>query len=66
VAAPGVAEVAKPSGPPWLASYAGVVVVCVVVWALSSLASGEWIYFWPGWMLIPLVLGMVGRRGRKR
>ncbi|MFI7598476.1 DUF1707 domain-containing protein [Actinoplanes sp. NPDC049681] len=67
VGAPGAAEVPKPSGPPWVASYAGVVVICIIVWALSSLASGEWIYFWPGWMLIPLVLGIMGRRtGRRR
>lgn len=67
VAAPGTAEVPGRSGPPWLASYAGVVVVCVVVWAMSSLASGEWIYFWPGWMLIPMIFGIIGRRtGRRR
>ncbi|MEV4638276.1 DUF1707 domain-containing protein [Actinoplanes sp. NPDC049548] len=62
----GMEEMRKPSGPPWLASYAGVVVVCVIVWALSSLASGEFIYFWPGWMLIPLVFGVIGRRASRR
>ncbi|MEU4158777.1 DUF1707 domain-containing protein [Actinoplanes sp. NPDC026670] len=37
----------------------GVFLVCVVVWAMSSLGSGEWHYFWPGWVLIPVVFGLV-------
>ncbi|PRY20345.1 hypothetical protein [Pseudosporangium ferrugineum] len=49
-----------------MAFYAGVVVLCVVVWALSSLGSGEWIYFWPGWMFIPLVLGLIGRAASRK
>ncbi|MEV4705921.1 DUF1707 domain-containing protein [Actinoplanes sp. NPDC049316] len=62
-----VGEMRKPGGPPWLASYGGVVLVCVIVWAMSSIASGQWIYFWPGWMLIPLVLGLIRRMtGRDR
>lgn len=37
----------------------GVFVVCVVIWAMSSLGSGEWHYFWPGWVLIPVVWALV-------
>jgi hypothetical protein len=63
---PAVGEVHKPGGPPWVASYAGVVIVCVIIWAISCLATGDWIYPWPLWMLIPLVLGIVGRLGGRR
>jgi hypothetical protein len=57
----------KRGGAPFVASYGGVVLVCVIIWAMSSLASGEWVYFWPGWMLIPLVFGLIGRfAGRNR
>ncbi|MEV6601246.1 DUF1707 domain-containing protein [Actinoplanes sp. NPDC051346] len=56
----------KADGAPWVSSYGGVVLVCVVVWAMSSMASGHWQYFWPGWMLIPLIFGIIGRStGRK-
>ncbi|UQU64152.1 DUF1707 domain-containing protein [Couchioplanes caeruleus] len=66
-AGPEAGEMRRPGGPPWLASYGGVVLVCVIVWALSSMASGQWIYFWPGWMLIPLVFGVIRRMtGRDR
>src|SRR5690349_1984853 len=54
-------EMRKPGGPPFLASYGGVVVVCVVIWAMSCLASGEFRYPWPAWMLIPLIFGIIGR-----
>jgi len=63
---PAIGEMQGPSGPPWVASYAGVVVVCVIIWAISCLASGDWIYPWPLWMLIPLVFGIVGRMGGRR
>ncbi len=57
----------EPSSRQWVTGYAGVVVVCVLIWALTSLSSGEWRYFWPGWMLIPLVWGAVGHfRGHGR
>jgi hypothetical protein len=36
-----------------------VFVVCTVVWAMSSLGSGEWHYFWPGWLLIPVVWALL-------
>ncbi|MFG1607376.1 DUF1707 domain-containing protein [Actinoplanes sp. NPDC049265] len=70
-----VAESADPGrgGATWVKGYAGVVAVCVVIWAITSLSSGHFIYFWPVWMLIPLIFGIVGnasgrrdRRGRRR
>jgi len=51
----------------WLGPYAGVVLVCTLIWLVTSIASGELLYFWPVWMLIPLILGFFGRRfGRGR
>jgi hypothetical protein len=58
-------EERKPGGPPFLAGYGGVVLLCVVIWAISSLASRDWLYFWPGWMLIPLIFGFIGRISRR-
>jgi hypothetical protein len=59
--APGVGEMRKPDGPPFLASYGGVVALCFVIWGVSCLASGDFIYPWPLWMLIPLIFGLLGR-----
>ena len=52
----------------WVGPYAGVVLVATLVWLISSIASGELLYFWPVWMLIPLILGFFGQRfgGRGR
>jgi hypothetical protein len=56
------------SGPPFPGILA-VFVVCTVVWAMSSLGSGQWDYFWPGWLLIPVVWALLahfrdrGKRG---
>ncbi|WP_240669890.1 DUF1707 SHOCT-like domain-containing protein [Actinoplanes solisilvae] len=51
----------------WVGPYAGVVLVCTLIWLVTSIASGELLYFWPVWMLIPLILGFFGRRfGRGR
>ena len=61
VAGSEVGEVRRPGGPPWLASYGGLVVVCVLIWAVSSFAARELLYFWPVWMLIPLILGAIGQ-----
>ena len=58
-------EMREPGGPPFLAGYGGVVVLCVLIWGITSLASHEFHYFWPAWMLIPLVLGYLGGRGRR-
>jgi uncharacterized protein DUF1707 len=60
-----VGEMRKPGGLPFLASYGGVVLVCVVIWGVSCLSSGDFIYPWPLWMLIPLVFGVIGRSSRR-
>ncbi len=54
--------------------YAGVIVVCTLIWLVTSLSAGHLTYFWPVWMLIPLILGVTGqffgsdshRRDRRR
>jgi hypothetical protein len=54
--------------PSWLGAYAGVIAVAVVVWAIVSISSGELLYFWPIWMFIPLIFGVIGQmtgRGRR-
>jgi len=58
-------EVHKPGGSRFLTSYGGVVLVCVVIWGLSSLSSGEFLYPWPLWMLIPLIFAAVSRSSRR-
>jgi uncharacterized integral membrane protein len=45
----------------WIGPYGGVVAVCILIWAISSVTSGHLTYFWPVWMLIPLILGIFGR-----
>ncbi|MBL7257045.1 DUF1707 domain-containing protein [Actinoplanes sp. LDG1-01] len=51
----------------WLGGYAGVVALCTLIWLFTMVASQHWIYPWPVWMLIPLVLGFFGQRfGRGR
>ena len=45
----------------WVGPYGGVVVVCVAIWAITSASAGHLTYFWPVWMLIPLVLGVTGQ-----
>ena len=63
---------AAPSAPPqdradgrqvatWVGPYAGVIVVCTIIWAITSASAGHLLYYWPVWMLIPLVLGVSGR-----
>ena len=59
--AEGVGQPRKPGSQPFLASYGGVVAVCFVIWGLSCLGSGEFVYPWPLWMLIPLIFGVLGR-----
>ncbi|WP_433793331.1 DUF1707 SHOCT-like domain-containing protein [Actinoplanes sp. CA-252034] len=67
-AAPGQPVKGDPSKPA-LPGILGVFLVCVVVWAMSGLGSGEWPYFWPGWVLIPVVFALLahfrdrGKRG---
>jgi hypothetical protein len=57
----------------WVGPYAGVILVCTLIWLITSVSSGQLQYFWPVWMLIPLVLGVFGqwfgdggRRDRRR
>ena len=59
----------------WVGPYAGVVLVCTLIWLVTSLSAGHVTYFWPVWMLIPLILGFFGQwfgdgskggRGRRR
>jgi hypothetical protein len=45
----------------WVGPYGGVFVVCVLIWAITSAAAGELTYFWPVWLLIPLVFGVFGQ-----
>ncbi|MFI1993275.1 DUF1707 domain-containing protein [Actinoplanes sp. NPDC020271] len=44
--------------------------VCTLIWAVSSVSSGHAYYFWPAWVLIPVVITAVGaltdRRRRDR
>ena len=42
----------------WGGPYAGVITICVIIWAITSASAGHVTYFWPIWMLIPLVLGI--------
>jgi Domain of unknown function (DUF1707) len=45
----------------WVGPYAGVVLVSVLIWAITSASAGHLAYFWPVWMLIPLILGVFGQ-----
>jgi uncharacterized protein DUF1707 len=54
--APQAGQVAR-----WLGPYAGVFTVCVIIWAVTSASAGHLAYFWPVWMLIPIVLGVTSQ-----
>ena len=45
----------------WLGGFGGIFVVGTVIWLVSSIGSGNVQYFWPVWLLIPMVLGALGR-----
>jgi hypothetical protein len=45
----------------WTGPYGGAFLVCVLIWAVTSASAGHLVYFWPVWMLIPLVLGLGGQ-----
>lgn len=47
----------------WLGGFGGIFVVGTVIWLISSVGSGHMQYFWPMWLLIPMVLGGLGRIG---
>ncbi|MEV6299296.1 DUF1707 domain-containing protein [Actinoplanes sp. NPDC051861] len=38
----------------------GVFLVCTLIWAMTSLSTREVQYFWPGWVLIPVIFAAVG------
>ena len=45
----------------WTGPYGGVVLVSVAIWAITSMAAGHLTYFWPMWMLIPMLFGVAGQ-----
>ncbi|HEV8527396.1 MAG TPA: DUF1707 domain-containing protein [Actinomycetes bacterium] len=45
----------------WVYPYGGVILVCIAIWAITSISSGHLNYFWPVWLLIPLIFGIFGR-----
>ena len=69
---PPSAPVSEPSAAPpqrsgaeqtarWVGPYAGLFVISTIIWAITCISSGELNYFWPVWMLIPLLFGVYGR-----
>lgn len=58
------APAAQPQGGNWLprylGPYGGVFVICVLIWLITSVSAGHLVYFWPVWMLIPIVFGFLG------
>jgi hypothetical protein len=49
----------------WLGGFGGVFVVSTVVWLITSLSTGHMLYFWPVWLLIPMLFGIMGRYRRR-
>ncbi|MDT5032688.1 MAG: hypothetical protein QOC94_2859 [Actinoplanes sp.] len=49
----------------WVGPYGGLVAVCTVIWAITSVSAGHLTYFWPVWMLIPLFFGLIGAMSGK-
>jgi hypothetical protein len=45
----------------WAGPYGGVILVCTLIWLVTSISAGHLVYFWPVWMLIPLILGVAGQ-----
>jgi len=50
----------------WLGGFGGIFVVSTVIWLVSSLGTGHALYFWPVWLLIPMLFGGLGRLGGGR
>ena len=48
----------------WVGPYAGVMAVTSAIWAVTCIASGHLQYYWPVWMLIPLIFGVFGQWSR--
>ncbi|MEU4421212.1 DUF1707 domain-containing protein [Actinoplanes sp. NPDC024001] len=46
------------SGKPRVAPAVGAFLICVVIWTITSVSSGELLYFWPAWVLIPVVVAL--------
>ena len=47
----------------WLGGFGGTFVVCTGIWLITSVTSGHLLYFWPVWLLIPMLLGFFGKLG---
>ena len=52
--------------PNWVVPYAGVVGVSILIWAIVSISTSELLYFWPIWMFIPLIFGVIGAMNQRR
>ena len=56
-------------GGPW-AAWLTTAVICLTIWAATSLAAGAWLYFWPLWVIGPwgavIVSRLVADRGYAR
>ena len=48
-----------------LGAVAGPVGIVLAIWAFSSIASGQFIFFWPIFVIVPTLLGGLGRIARK-
>jgi len=59
--APGPARSGANQVARWVGPYGGVILVCIIIWAITSASARHLTYFWPVWMLIPLVLGVAGQ-----
>jgi hypothetical protein len=46
-----------------LGGMGGIFVLCTVIWLATSIGTGHMQYFWPVWLLIPVVLGLLGQLG---
>ncbi|MGY2001551.1 DUF1707 SHOCT-like domain-containing protein [Blastococcus sp. SYSU DS1024] len=51
-------------------SWSSTALIVLAVWAVTSIAAREFLYFWPFWVIVPwgavLLLGHLGERGRRR
>jgi hypothetical protein len=50
----------------WLGGFGGIFVVCTAIWLVTSIGSGHFHNFWPVWLLIPMVFGLLGGRDSRR
>ncbi|HEV7651099.1 MAG TPA: DUF1707 domain-containing protein [Actinophytocola sp.] len=47
----------------WLGGFGGIFIISTVIWLATSIGSGHALYFWPVWLLIPMVMGGLSRLG---